>query len=247
MEEEKLPSFLKRKGDSILFNGEGEFYFYIPEIFFEQELTFYSGDFISTLGVMTYAMKLSNGKMTELRNFNYPTRFLTKPYKIEKLKEVKLIKETDPDDYRVLYYKKGDPIIVDVNVPEDIENCEDFLKMFIINGRFPSTIPYDKLQDYIVDNYLYNGNKYRISLQMFGIVLSELCRSRKDISVPFRLSKDNNMKDYKCVSIKTIPKLISSYSAFTSENINEAIVYASLNDKKVQIPLERIVTGEDVR
>lgn len=245
--EENLPPFLKQQGDSILFNGDGEFYFYIPEILFTRELARFNGEYISLLGIMSYAMKLPNGKMSELKNFNYPTRFLTKPYKTEKLTGVKLTKETDEDDYRVLCYKKGDAIIVDINVPKDIENCEDFLNMFIITGRIPSTIPYDQLQNYIVDNYLYNGYKYKISLQMFGIIISEICRSKNDISVPFRLSKETNMKNYKAVSIKTIPKLISSYSAFTSENINEAIVYASMNSKKVQIPLERIVTGEDVR
>lgn len=244
---EKLPPFLKRKGDSILFNDDGEFYFYIPESYFDQQVAFYNGEYISTLGFMSYAIKLKSGKMSGLKNFNYPTRFITKPYKVDKLKNVKLIKESEPSDYRILCYKKDDPIIVDVKVPKVIENVEEFVQMFLVNGKIPTTIPYDELQNAIVNNYLYNGNKYKTSLQLFGVILSELCRSKKDINVPFRLSKDNDMHDYRPVSVKKIPKLISAYAAFTSENINEAIVYASLNDNKVQIPLERVLTGEDVR
>lgn len=31
--DQKIPTFLKRVGDSIVFNQDGEFQFYIPEIF----------------------------------------------------------------------------------------------------------------------------------------------------------------------------------------------------------------------
>lgn len=242
---EQLPPFLRRKGDSILYNGNGNLYFYIPEKYFERNIAYYNGEYISTLGVMSYAMK-ENGKMSTLKQFNYPTRILTKPFKVEKMKFIKLIKESEPLDYRVLCYKKDDAILVETKVPQSVDNTEDMISLFIINGFIPNTIPYDQIQNYIVDNCTYNGAKYKISLQLFGIIISELCRSKKDINVPFRLSKDNDMNNYKSISIKVIPRLISAYSAITSENINEALIYASLNDNKVQSPLERIVTGEDV-
>lgn len=242
---EKLPPFLKRKGDSILYNDDGNFYFYIPEKYFETKIAQYNGEYISTLGIMSYAMK-KNGKMSNLRQFNYPTRFITKPYKVEKMKSIKLISKSEPMDYRVLCYKKDDPIIVDIHVPKNMDNAEDLISLFIINGFIPNTIPYNKIQNYLIDNCSYNGSKYKISLQLFGVIISEICRSKHDINIPFRLSKDNDMNNYKSISVKIIPRLISAYSAITSENINEALVYASLNNKKVQNPLERIVTGEDV-
>lgn len=245
MDNNTMPPFLKRKGDAILYNGEGEFIFYIPEIFFDQQISYFEGEYISTLGIMDYTTKINN-KLSGLHTFNYPTRFSTKPYKVEKITDVKLIKESEPDDYRVLYYKKDDPIIVDIKVPQDIDNSEALIKLFIKNGHIPNTIPYDKIQEYFVSNYLYNGNKYSFSLQLFGIIISELCRSKKDIKVPFRLSKDNDMKNYKPISVKYIPKLISAYTSLTSENIDESIVFASLNNNKVQIPLERVLTGENI-
>ncbi|MBQ8130978.1 MAG: hypothetical protein IJ193_00640 [Bacilli bacterium] len=243
---EKLPPFLKREKDSILFNSEGEFYFYIPEKMFDLNIARYEGDIISTLGIMPYAMKDAKGKMGTLHEFNYPTRFATKPYKVEKLKGVRIIKQSKPSDYRVLCYKKGDPIIVNIFVEENLTNAEDLTRLFIMAGSINNTIPYDQLQNYFVNNYKYNGKSYGITLQLFGIIVSEICRSSTDESKPFRLSGSNDMHNYRSIPITSIPRIISAYSAITSNNFNQAMVYASLNKKQIESPLERVLTGEDV-
>ena len=54
------------------------------------------------------------------------------------------------------------------------------------------------------------------------------------------------MKNYKPFSVIYIPKLISAYTSLRSEYIDESIVFASLNNNKVQIPLERVLTGENI-
>lgn len=244
--EQKIPPFLKRVHDSIVFNQDGEFHFYIPEKYFDRKLAFYAGEFINVIGVMDYALADKNGKLGQLRRFNYPTRFLTNPYKVDKLKGIKLIKESKVEDYRLLRYRKGDPIIVNIFVPQDSSNMEDFVKMFAVSGIIPNTIPYDELQTYFIDNIKYNGSSYGIALQLFGILISELCRSSKNDEVPFRLSGSNNMHDFAPISVKKVAKLISAYSAITSENFNESIVYASMNTKKVESPLERVITGENI-
>lgn len=239
----KLPDFIGMKGDSAIYTGDGEFIFYVPEKYFDLKVAFYAGEYINILGVLNYSISKNNSK-GKLQDFIYPTRFLTKPYKIDKLKNVKLISTSKEQNYRALRYKKGDAIIVDVNVPEDIENVEDFINLFVITGNIPNTIPYDKLQDYFIENIKYNGNNYNICLQIFGIVISELCRSIKDPNIPFRLAKETNMTNYNPISVKQVAKLISAYSSITSENIDDAIIHAALNDKKVVSPLERVLTGE---
>ena len=35
---EKLPPFLRKEKDSILFNGDGELYFYVPEKYFDLKI-----------------------------------------------------------------------------------------------------------------------------------------------------------------------------------------------------------------
>jgi hypothetical protein len=239
----KLPDFISMKGDSAIYSGDGEFIFYVPEKFFDLNVAFYAGEYINILGVMNYSIS-KNGSKGKLKDFIYPTRFLTKPYKIDKLKDVKLIATSKSQDYRALRYKNGDAIIVDINVPEDIKNVEDFVNLFVITGNIPNTIPYDKLQDYFIQNIKYNGNNYNICLQIFGIVISELCRSTKDINTPFRLANESDMTNYNPISIKALAKIVSAYSSITSENIDDAIMHAAMNDKKVISPLERVLTGE---
>jgi hypothetical protein len=89
-----------------------------------------------------------------------------------------------------------------------------------------------------------NGNSYGLNAQMFGFTLSELCRSKDDPSVPFRLSGTNNMHAYRSMSVKNISKLISPYTAIISEDFDEALLYAMMNDTPKDTPLEKILVGE---
>jgi len=243
---EKLPPFLRRKDDAILFNGDGEFFFYVPEKYFDLNIAKFEGEVISVLGIMPYAMSDNKGKMSGLKMFNWPTRFSTRPFKIEKLKNVRIIKESMPSDYRVLHYKKGDAIITNILLEQNVANTEDIIRLFILSGYIINTIPYDEIQNYIINNFKYNNISCSITLQLFGILVSEICRSTKDESKPFRLSGSTSMHDYKTISITSIPRLISAYSAISSNNFTQALAYASINKKHMDIPLERVLTGEDV-
>lgn len=235
---EKLPSYVKRVGDSIIFNSDGEFCFYIPEKHFDLNIAKYIGECISMFGIVTYSIE-TPGKKASLHLFNCPTCFITKPYLVEKLKDVKLLANTPIQDYRVLKYKKDSPIIISTKVAEDVSNVEAILKLFIISGYIPNTIPYDKIQFYLLDNIKNNGESYNVHLQLFGVILSEICRNPKNLNQPFRLSKSNNMTDYKSISVKQVAKMASAYSAFTSENFDEAVIYSSLNTNEVDSPLQK--------
>jgi len=241
---DRLPMFLKRKDKAILFDGNGEFFFYVPEKYFDLKTAFMVGDYINILGVLDYAIEDKSGKKSELKQFNYPTRFLTKPYQIDKIKNVKILSSSKPQDYRLFRYKKDDAIIVETKVPQEIENVEDLVNLFMITGNIPNTIPYDTLQNYFIENMSINGNSYGINIQIFGVILSELCRSTKDINTPFRLSKPSNMHDYQPISVKDVSKMVSAYSALTSENFDESIVQSMMNDKKINSPLEKVLMGE---
>jgi hypothetical protein len=239
-----LPKFLKRDKNAILFDEDGEFVFYVPEKYFDLKTAFSAGDYINILGILDYSIEDKNGKKGTLKQFHYPTRFLTKPYRIDKVKQVKLIGSSKTQDYRFLRYKKGDPVIVETKVPEEIENVEDFINLFVITGNIPNTIPCHKLQDYFINNMKYNGNSYNICLQIIGVMLSELCRSAKDPNIPFRLSGSKDMNDYQSISVKEVSKMVSPYSAITSENFDDSVVHAIMNDKKmVDSPLEKVMMG----
>ena len=95
-----------------------------------------------------------------------------------------------------------------------------------------------------------NGSGYGINLQLFGILISEMYRSKKDISVPFRLSKSNDMTNYQTIAMKDIGKYIDTFAAITSENWDKAVVGAITNQKHQNSPMERLLTEsalEDIK
>jgi len=236
-----IPKFLKRKDDSLLFALEDkEFVFIVPEKFFERRDAIIIGEYVNLIGILDYAIFDKSGKHGGLKRFNFPSVFLTKPYEIEKMKQVKLTANSEIQDYRFLKYKKDDIIVVSTKVPEEIENVEEFYKIFL-TGNLPTTIPYDKLQDYFTESARINGCNYGVSLQLFGIIISEMCRDPKNMNNPYRLAKNKNMFDYKAINIEDIPKLVSPYQSLTSVNWDEGLINAIINKNEVDSPLEKVL------
>ena len=97
------------------------------------------------------------------------------------------------------------------------------------------------IHEYIIENANLNGFNYKVSGQLFGILISELYRDPKDLSKPFRLSDMADMTDYQAISILKIPKYTSPYTAITSENADEAIAAAITTKGKTDSPLEKVM------
>ena len=247
MDNNGLPSFIKEENDKLIFRGgkNKEFLAYVPEKYFERKIAEVIGEYIEIMGIFDYTVQDSEtGKNIGIYPFRFPTVFTTKPYKVDKIKDFKVTDYCDPADYRIMRYKDGDEIAVSTTVVQFIGNAEKFLNLWFILGYIIPTIPYDKLYEYMIDNLALNGSSYGLNAQMFGIPFSEICRSKKDPSVPFRLSKFKNMHEYKSVSVKQVSKLISPYTALISEDFDESVLYAMLNDTPKDTPLEKILVGE---
>lgn len=243
----EVPSFLRREGDALLFNEDGELLFYIPDEFFgnsKQTIAKIVGSYVSTIGVCDYVIVSKSGKRGEVKPFRFPTIFLCKPSFIEKQKNVKLTKSSEGKDYRVLHFKNGDEVISQVQVPQIIDNVELFFQMMVITGKIPTTIDYDKGHEYFTENMELNGSGYGLSMQLFGILWAELCRDPKDITRPFCMTNMSDINGYRPVSIKATPNYISPYVAITSENFDESLRAAVvIDDKDIQYsPLEKVVT-----
>ena len=243
-------AFYKKVGNSAICDVKDgdEVRYFIPERWFNAGIAFVTGEFINLIGCFSYALYDSKNKpIGKLRNFNFPTAFLCQPYKVDKMKDIRLTKYEDPTDYRVLRFKKGDKLIVEIDVPKMVENVEDMFKMFVITGHIPTNIPYIQLHQYFLDNVEYSGNKYNgVPTQMIGIFISELARDIHDPSKPFRLSPEKKKEDYtayKSISVKDIPKYKSAYQAFTSEQFDEAVISAIQSDNTNYSPLERVLMG----
>lgn len=240
----EVPYFLKKDGDRLLFNQDGELVYYIPQSYFDRGYCFIEGQYATLIGIFNYAIFDSKGNHKGLKQFNLPSSFICKPGKIEKVKKVKLTATSDEDDYTLLKFAKGDEVITSVKIPEDIENVENGFKIFL-RGKFPTTIPDDKLYDIFMEAAQLNGFRYKMNAQMFGLLFSEMLRSSKDPAVPHRLDNSKDKTDYKYLAITEIPKYISPYQAITSQNWDEGIVGAVINDNPKSSPMERLLTEQD--
>lgn len=250
---ENIPSFLRLKDNALYYNGPGEFVFLVPEIYFERKHAIIEGEYVNLIGILNYAIlkKESDTIIDNLREFKFETVFLTRPGRIEKVKNLKLVDSKPGEDYRVLHYTDNgsDQIVVSIEVVQDIANVEEFMQIFVKTGKIPANISYDKLHEYFLDNIKLNGGNYKINAQKFGIIASKLCRDPSDINRPYRLSKaiDKSMVDYVTISIKDISKIVSPFTSVVSQNWDEAVVSASIidPDEIKDTPMERIMTGRD--
>lgn len=235
------PSFIKVKGDSYVFANDGIFKFYVPEKYFSNKLAEFVGECISLFGILPYAIFDKNDKaIGKLRTFKFPISFLTKPDEIEIVKGVTLTSNNKPTDYRVLKYHKDGVIVVNYNIAEDTENIQRWYSA-LDTGALPNNLPYNELQNYFLRNVQLTGNKYGVSLQLIGVVISELCRSRKDIDEPFRMSGSDDMNNYQWISIKDIPRGTSPFTALQSEEWDKAVISSITTDANKDSPLEKIM------
>ena len=241
-----MPSFLAKdeNGSVVLKGKDKELLAYVPEKYFERNVAEQVGEYINLIGVFDYTIQdTKTGKNNGLHPFRLPTLFATRPYTVEKVKQIRLISQSEEQDYRVLKYKEGDQLIVSTQLVQFIGNVEKFNNLFFILGCIINTIPYDQIYNYIIDAMELNGYSYGLNAQVFGFVISELCRDKDDPNIPWRLSGSKDLHSYKSVSVKAVSKLISPYTALLSEDFDESIVYAMMNQNPQETSLEKVLVG----
>lgn len=242
MADYKVPPFLRRDGDALLFNDEGELIFYVPETYFDRGDAIIEGEYVNLMGIFDYAVFDKNGKNSGLKRFFFPTVFLAKPYKIDKQKKVRLTASQPVTDFRLLRFKKDDAVVVSVKVPQVNTNIEAFYKIFLY-AKLPNTIPIDKLQEYFTKNIELNGSSYGISLQMFGFIIGVMARDKNNLNVAFRNTKWTDPTSYRMISIMDLPKYISPNQSIGSQNWENAVVGSIMNPTDVDSPLEKLLMG----
>lgn len=235
-----MGSFYYQDKEKVIFSGDGELIYYVPEKFFDLQVAFSLGEYIKLIGIYSYALFDKSGKRIKISNFKCPTMFTCKPSSISKESSLHIVGTKEAEAYRLLHFKKGDELICNTAVPMDVENVEKFLNL-LVNGHLPQTIAYDQIYDYIMTNANLNKFNYKVSAQIVGIIMGELYRDSKDLSREFRLTDMKDMHDYTAISIKKVPKYTSAYAAITSENADEAIAAAMTNKGTSYTPLERVV------
>ena len=246
-----IPTFLRVEDEVVYFKGKGKkLVFYAPEKWFTTNCATIDGQYIDLLGCVNYSImpEESTDYAKKVRTLNYPYIFTTRPGSIIKVKNFQISENMEPENYRLLIYTDNtvDEVISSTKVAQDIMNVEYFLRLFIITGKIPKTIPVNKLHETFLDNIKYSGNNYKVSAQLFGILLSEFCRCKDDPSIPFRLAKPKNgdMTYYETLPVSKLPKFNGPFNSLTSENWDESLMGAMLYTDSKGSPLEDIMMGD---
>jgi hypothetical protein len=235
-----MASFFKNINDKIIFTGDGELIYYVPEKYFDIKAAETIGERTRTIGMFSYAVFDKSGKRLLLKPFNAPTMIECIPNHIDKESNYLLEGTKEAKAYRLFHFKNGDELICSTKVPVDIAVLEKFVDIFK-GGNLPENIPYDKIQDYVLKNAELCKFDYKVSAQIIGMIISEIYRSEKDLSKPFRIANTDDMLAYKTVSIDKVPKYTSAFTSITSDNADEAIAAAMTTKGNADSPLEKIV------
>ena len=247
----ELPKFLSRDGRALVYNqDDSTFVFYVPANYFNNTskipIAEYYGEYVTSIGIFNWAIIDSKGKRSPIKPFVFPTMFMCKPGEIDEESGKNLqLDNTEPSDYVVLKFKKGDEVVSDIRVPKDVTNAEITFKMAIMTSKIPTTIRYDKLWEIFIESANLNGFNYGMNIQLFWILIAALNRNPQNITERFNQTDMKDMNSYRPIDIRMVPKFISPYTALTSENWDEAIRAASLIDdveKTPESPLEKILT-----
>ena len=248
---ENLPAWMKLKDESLYYNGSDEFIFFVPESFFEHNHAIQEGDVVHLIGILNWTIikKGDDPAKYALKSkpFNWPTAITTRPGVIEKIKNLKIIESQKAQDFRIFRYtnNKEDQILVYTRTVQDIVNVEKCMSIFETTGKIPPGISYYDLYTYYMDPIKLNGSSYSITAQEFGLLYSEICRSKHDLSKPFRLTKDldKDPYSYTSISVKDIANLVSPFTAITTENWDKSVISAAIiKDEDIKdTPMERIM------
>lgn len=246
-----------RQDDNIILNA-GYAEAYIPESLFtdieseapKSSVAYMVGTQVHTIGV--FNMRIMNSEDDDpekfkLRTFSFPTAIDTFPSDVVKRTMSLGLNDDAPEPYRVLKYIRGD-IIMNARTVQNNDNCEAFMNM-LLRGKIPTSIPYDQLIHIWDRNFKINGVNPGVPSVTLQLIISEMCRDKKDPSLQFRKTagKGNvKMTNYLAGNMRTVASYTNVMNALTFENMGEMLT-TSINitrEGKVQdrSPLEKVLT-----
>lgn len=240
---------LKNK-DNKGFLESGRLEILLPDSYFEHKLSSIHGEFVESLGFAIYRFyeKPSSDKPTKIGVLNVPTKIVLYPTDILQNQTIQVHKTSDPISYTVLTFEAGTPVLL-LNTIHDLSNVDLFMGA-LFGGHIDTNIPYDLLAPAWIQNLLLNDEDLGINFTIMSVIVSELCRYKKDKSKKFAevIAKDPSipMTDYTFVNFREICANSSVLAALAFEDMN-SMLDSALNmtreEKEQSIsPLEQMLT-----
>lgn len=205
--------------------------FYLPMDYFKSPGGFAEekGSIIRTIGIFDVGFKNEKGDITATKVFNVPT-WIELFIGDTDMDKVKLAGYEEPIDCMILHYRKGDKIMNNGTI-EDSSNCESYLQ-FILKGKLPDNIPYEKSLRIWEKNQDLNGVGLGVTSVIEELILAGIYRYKNDPTKKFAQvigRKPNTSQfDYRMLNIREICQYSSTFTALTFEDF-DSMVTTSLN------------------
>lgn len=225
---------------------------YIPDVIFgdpDKESTIASEYGLGIRSVGIFYMRFfddENQKRNDapLVTFNYPNMIEMYPTSITK---EKLTIDDETENYRVLHFEKGD-IMMNSYVKKSAANCETFLTL-ITTGKIPSSLSYEGILQACMKNFEINDVNPGVPSVTLQLIISEMCRYRKDPSLQFRkvAGKGNvDSHDYKSANMNEVSSYSSVMAALTFERFSDKLAstlyMTKTGAKQTKSPIEKIIS-----
>ena len=212
--------------------------FYVPKSYFEDTSKFAedAGVVIKALGVFDVGFFVG-GQLKETKVLNIPTMIDIFVIDSED-RDVHL--PNDPESVtpcKVLKYTKGQKIM-NSGVIEDSSNVEMYLN-FIIKGKVPPIVPYEKSLQIMRKNQSLNGCSLGVPSMMEELVLSAAYRYKENPNIKFShvIGKNPEISQYDYImsNIRQICQYTSTFTGMTFEDL-DSMVTTSLNRTRTKTP-----------
>lgn len=218
---------------------------------FKSAIAYEYNDYVCMIGIFNMRCfdteEPEDRNASKLRTFTYPNMINTYPDSHSKEK-LTLIPGNEPEEYMVLKYYKGN-IMMEADIKQDSINCERFIEL-LNKGKIPSTVPYDDLLLLWLKNLKINGIDAGVPALILQIIISELCRDRKDPSKQFRKIVGKNPEiphtDYYPANTNTVSAYSSVFAGLTFEKVAEKLT-TSINmtlegKEQIKSPIEQVLS-----
>jgi hypothetical protein len=216
---------------------------YIPKDEIERKNTVISGREVYTYGIfqMKFWDKIPENPDTDppvyTTRYMYPSTFTTVPSSIL-TKTISLVGD-EPQPCLVLGYHKNDIFIKSLTLAQASDVAARFVQ--IVNKAFISPIVrYPEIMDLIFESAKLNGVNFGVNATTMEIMIAAQARYAKDLTIPYR--KYLNQKGtgdskidaamLKFVKSTDLPHIMSTFTAFSFQDIDYAITASSRRHRK---------------
>jgi hypothetical protein len=248
--------FIQREKDGRITSNAFSIEVFIPRSYFTDGIAEIIGDKLNTIGIFEFRVVMVEGGKPINHALAIPNPIVLS-YSKEYTTKENISSEADTEEegedeedssFRVFVIEKGETFLESESIVIGSANLEGFVKL-LHSGKLPKTT-YEMIYKLYMDVQKSNKTTLGVSSSTLEAIIAELCRWKKDHSIPFRiaLKKDSTKDtDFEMVSLKTLPELISAFSGVSFENINRSLL-VGINNKRLgkedrMTPMEQIIRG----